>query len=42
MAVIVNPMQNKTKYWIGVASRNHVVKGVQGGFVQLCNGKKYL
>lgn len=36
----VNPIQGKTKYWIGVASRDHVIKGVQGGFAQLCHGKK--
>lgn len=35
----VNPIQG-TKYWIGVASRDHVMKGVQGGFAQLCHGKK--
>lgn len=33
-------MQSKIKYWIGVASRDHVIKGVQGGFSQLCHGKK--
>jgi hypothetical protein len=27
------------KYWIGVASRDHVMKGVEGGFCQLCHGK---
>lgn len=26
-------------YWIGVASRDHVLKGVEGGFAQLCHGK---
>jgi EVE domain len=26
-------------YWIGVASRDHVLKGVAGGFCQLCHGK---
>lgn len=29
-----------TKYWIGVVSRQHVLKGVQGGFAQVCHGKK--
>jgi hypothetical protein len=29
----------KTKYWIGVASLDHVEKGVEGGFCQLCHGK---
>jgi len=28
------------KYWIGVASREHVIGGVQGGFAQVCHGKK--
>jgi hypothetical protein len=27
------------RYWIGVASRDHVLKGVDGGFCQLCHGK---
>jgi len=27
-------------YWIGVASRQHVLKGVAGGFAQLCHGKE--
>ncbi len=25
--------------WIGVASANHVARGVAGGFLQLCHGK---
>jgi EVE domain len=28
-----------TKYWIGVASRDHVRMGMAGGFCQLCHGK---
>src|SRR5262245_897080 len=28
-----------TRYWIGVASRDHVMKGVAGGFCQLGHGK---
>lgn len=28
-----------TKYWIGVASREHVKRGVAGGFAQVCHGK---
>lgn len=40
MTVDVNTMQSKTRYWIGVASRDHVIKGVQGEFAQLCHGKK--
>lgn len=27
------------RYWIGVASRDHVMKGVAGGFCQLSHGK---
>ncbi len=27
------------RFWIGVASRDHVDKGVEGGFCQLCHGK---
>ena len=28
------------RYWIGVASKNHVTRGVEGGFAQLGHGKK--
>lgn len=28
-----------TRYWIGVASAEHVERGVAGGFCQLCHGK---
>ena len=27
------------RYWIGVASKDHVKSGVAGGFAQLCHGK---
>lgn len=27
------------RYWIGVASKNHVQRGITGGFCQLCHGK---
>lgn len=27
------------KFWIGVASKEHVQRGVAGGFCQLCHGK---
>lgn len=30
------------RYWIGVASRDHVMKGVAGGFCQLGHGKAAL
>ncbi len=29
-----------SKCWIGVASREHVLGGVAGGFCQVCHGKK--
>lgn len=29
-----------SRYWIGVASRDHVARGVAGGFCQLCHGKE--
>ena len=28
------------KYWLGVVNLDHVLKGVQGGFAQVCHGKK--
>lgn len=28
-----------TRYWIGVASLEHVRRGVEGGFAQVCHGK---
>lgn len=28
-----------TRYWIGVASYEHVQRGIEGGFAQLCHGK---
>ena len=27
------------RYWIGVASKDHVMHGITGGFSQLCHGK---
>ncbi|MDQ7862723.1 hypothetical protein RCO48_21920 [Peribacillus frigoritolerans] len=33
-------MQKDKRYWIGVASRDHVMKGIDGGFAQLCHGKE--
>lgn len=32
--------RHPTHYWIGVASREHVLCGAAGGFAQLCHGKK--
>lgn len=28
------------RYWIAVASREHVKRGVEGGFMQVCHGKQ--
>ena len=28
------------RYWIAVASREHVMRGVAGGFAQVCHGKE--
>jgi hypothetical protein len=28
------------KYWVAVASREHVLRGVEGGFAQVCHGKQ--
>lgn len=28
------------KYWLGVVSKEHVLKGVAGNFAQVCHGKK--
>lgn len=30
---------DSSRYWIIVASKNHVQKGVSGGFMQACHGK---
>lgn len=29
-----------TKFWVGVVSKEHVQRGVTGGFCQVCHGKK--
>lgn len=29
-----------TRAWVGVVSRAHVIRGVEGGFAQLCHGKR--
>ena len=29
-----------TRFWIGVVSKEHVPRGVEGGFCQVCHGKK--
>lgn len=28
------------RYWLGVVSKKHVQRGVEGGFAQVCHGKK--
>lgn len=30
----------ETKYWIGVISKEHAMRGVSGGFTQVCHGKE--
>lgn len=32
-------MERKTKYWIIVASKDHVISGVEQGIAQACHGK---
>jgi predicted RNA-binding protein len=32
-------IMKQPRYWIGIASKDHVLKGVEGGFCQLCHGK---
>lgn len=32
-------MERETKYWIIVASKDHVKMGLKGGFAQACHGK---
>ena len=29
----------KSKYWIAVVSKEHTLRGVRGGFMQVCHGK---
>lgn len=31
---------NDRKYWIGVVSKEHTMRGVEGGFMQVCHGKQ--
>jgi hypothetical protein len=39
ITVVVDSLQIK-RDWIGVASRDHVINAIQGGFAQLCHGKQ--
>lgn len=31
---------NSTKYWIATVSKEHTLRGVAGGFMQVCHGKQ--
>ena len=31
---------NSTKYWIATISKEHTLRGVAGGFMQVCHGKQ--
>ena len=33
-------MNHDRKYWIGVASRDHVMRGINEGICQFCHGKR--
>ena len=33
-------MTGGERYWVGVVSRDHVLRGVEGGFAQLSHGKR--
>lgn len=35
----MNSTIKQPRYWVGVASQDHVARGVAGGFCQLCHGK---
>ncbi|MFO1311962.1 MAG: EVE domain-containing protein [Burkholderiales bacterium] len=35
----MKPRESGSSYWIGVVSRDHVARGVAGGFAQLNHGK---
>ncbi|WP_371860416.1 EVE domain-containing protein [Paenibacillus lautus] len=36
---MLDRLEERTRYWIGVVSESHVKLGVEGGFAQLCHGK---
>lgn len=36
---MIDAIANTTRYWIGVAPKEHVARGVAGGFCQLGHGK---
>ncbi|MHB1687147.1 MAG: EVE domain-containing protein [Ignavibacteriaceae bacterium] len=31
---------NSQKYWVAVVSKDHTIRGVSGGFMQVCHGKQ--
>ena len=31
---------SETRHWVGVISKSHVLRGVEGGFTQVCHGKR--
>ncbi len=35
-----NGKTNGVTHWLGVVSHNHVLRGVEGGFAQVCHGKR--
>ncbi len=39
-SIKIGDVMRKIKYWIGVASKEHVEVGKHGGFSQLCHGKE--
>ena len=39
MAADTQPAHDQPRYWIGVASKDHVARGATGGFCQLGHGK---
>lgn len=36
---VLEQLEERTRYWIGVVSESHVKLGMEGGFAQLCHGK---
>ena len=33
-------LKKSPKYWISVVSKNHIMRGVDGGFIMVCHGKE--
>lgn len=36
---VINQTNHSPRFWVGVVSESHVVRGVEGGFCQVCHGK---